>query len=304
MDPPETEAPAKCRYCGTSEVFTIGSLDPMFRAFSCGTNHSHVCGWTQGEKCSEYCLPLTPEQLIAELQAKLDEAQAELSDRRKSDAMIAEQSAAVEKQAMTVLSAESALKQAKGLRDSQKEKYDGLVNELRSMLRDASNGQKRLDFDGDGQALQAEHGTAGDAGDAGATVPPPQDPAKTAPITELGTKFVKNLIGGEDFARRKEIEEPVGLTDKQLDDLAGTELHTISDLEGKMKANQFWAKDSGLGEKTADRVINTLLVWRQYHPHVEQAEGQQVPAAESSDADSDADSEDENDENDGDDGEE
>ena len=236
-------------------------------------SEGEICerGVTEAEMALENPAELTPDQMIADLKAKLDEAQAELSDRRKTDAMIAEQSAAVEKQAMTVLSAESALKQAKGLRDSQKEKYDGLVNELRSMLRDAAAGQKRLDFDGDGQLLAKSEvdGVTVEIRAGGGFMT--ADPALTAPITELGTKFVKNLIGGEEFARRKEIEEPVGLTDGQLDKLAGTELHTIADLEKQMQASQFWSRDSGLGEKTADRVVNTLMVWRQHHPHVEQA---------------------------------
>lgn len=236
---------------------------------------------------------LTPEELIAELQAKLDEAQAKLDERKDWDTMIAEQSAIIGRQGVTVIQAESAMKQAKGLRDSAKEKYDSLVSEFMGMLRDSAIGQKRLDFEGggDGQTLLAESETDGVtvkiyAGDGFMTA----DPAKTAPITELGTKFIKNLLGGEEFARWKDREEPVGLTDKQIDDLAGTELHTIADLESKMKASQFWEKDSGLGAKTADRVVNTLFAWRQHHPHVEPAAEVAAESPEDSETDDESDS--------------
>jgi hypothetical protein len=90
-----------------------------------------------------------------------------------------------------------------------------------------------------------------------------------SPIECLLTKEIKTEFGADVIAAAKDREEPIGMTEKQLEKLHECDIRTIGKLEKCLRENRHWAEELGLGEKTAARLIETLRVWRGKFPHQE-----------------------------------
>jgi len=176
---------------------------------------------------------MSPEQVeIDALRGDLQRLQAKVADRDRMQSILNEASTVVDRAAADVLSCESVVEEAKGDLKAAKEKYDRAVNELREIVRDAANGQGRFNFDGKPAAETPATDAPATATDTPAA---PEDPAVTASITELGKKLLANVVGVDEFRRAANSEEPIGLTDKQIETIEGKGCTTIADLERKLR---------------------------------------------------------------------
>ncbi len=88
------------------------------------------------------------------------------------------------------------------------------------------------------------------------------------PISELGVKRLKVICGAEAFDKQKDIDDPIGLSDKQLESLEAAEFATINDLEKKMREDSWWHAKVAKNPQAAiiQRVISSLLAFRKVHP--------------------------------------
>lgn len=88
------------------------------------------------------------------------------------------------------------------------------------------------------------------------------------PISELGAKQLKKIVGAEVFEAAKEREEPIGLSPDQLGKLEAAEIGTIADLEQTMRDKRDWwvilakAQDA----KIVTRVVDSLAAFRRANP--------------------------------------
>jgi hypothetical protein len=94
-----------------------------------------------------------------------------------------------------------------------------------------------------------------------------EDLAAKHPIGSLGEKAIRALIGKDECQRLREIGEPVGLSEKQLETLQSYGIETIGALEERMRSSELWHRDlRGFGEERINRLINTLRVYRAKFP--------------------------------------
>lgn len=211
---------------------------------------------------------------VDDLQAEISRLTEQLSIRDKLELQIKGESLSVDRAASEVLRCESAVEEAKGDLKSAKERYDKRVNSLRDLVRDMAAGQGRLDFDSaTPQQMQTTLVAA-----AAAT-----DPAVAAPISELGKKKLKEIVGADEFDQAKNSEEPIGLTDGQLETVEGDGCQTIADLEKKLRDYPLFLTDlKGFGGAAQNRLTASLAAWRRVHPMIE------VGVSAAADADADA----------------
>jgi hypothetical protein len=222
---------------------------------------------------------VTASSTIADLQSQIAKLTEELSTRDKLKMQLVEETLLVDRAASEVLSCESAVEEAKGELKAAKERYDKRVNQLRDMVRDVAMGQGRLDFEGTAKevvaqidavqgAIEANAGAGSPSGSA--AMPAVIDPAISSPITELGKKKLKQLVGAEEFDRAKNSEEPIGLTDGQLETIEGEGCQTIADLEKKLREYPLFLQDlKGFGAAAQNRLTASLLAWRKVNPQPE-----------------------------------
>lgn len=224
------------------------------------------------ESAGESLDDVTASPTIADLQSQIAKLTEELSTRDKLKMQLVEETLLVDRAASEVLSCESAVEEAKGELKAAKERYDKRVNALRDLVRDAAMGQGRLDFEGTAKEVVAQIDAVQSAIDAGAghampVLPSVVDPAISSPITELGKKKLKQLVGAEEFDRAKNSEEPIGLTDGQLETIEGEGCQTIADLEKKLREYPLFLQDlKGFGAAAQNRLTASLLAWRQVNP--------------------------------------
>jgi len=88
------------------------------------------------------------------------------------------------------------------------------------------------------------------------------------PITVLGSKELAAVVGDDVIARQKEIEDPVGLTEAQLEKLeSACESTTVAGLEKWIASDSWWHKKiKGFGDKAIQRVVSTLVAFRAVKP--------------------------------------
>lgn len=204
-----------------------------------------------------------PAPTIPGLQAEVARLTEQLSSRERLEADISAESLAVDRAASEVLRCESAVEEAKGDLKSAKERYDKRVNALRDLVRDMAHGQGRLDFAGtSGEMVSAEIN-----GDLLAKLPPAVDLATEAPVSELGKKKLKEIVGADEFDRAKDIGEPIGLTDGQVETIEGDGCQTIADLEKKLRDYPLFLTDlKGFGPSAQGRLSMSLVAWRKVNP--------------------------------------
>jgi hypothetical protein len=95
------------------------------------------------------------------------------------------------------------------------------------------------------------------------------------PITVLGSKELAAVVGDDVISRQKEIEDPIGLTEAQLEKLeSACESTTVAGLEKWIAGDSWWhQKIKGFGDKAIQRVVSTLVAFRAVHP-MQQAEAE------------------------------
>lgn len=99
-----------------------------------------------------------------------------------------------------------------------------------------------------------------DPGDAGEI----QSNPDTSPISDLGTKQLSALLGDDIMESSKNRDEPLGLTNQQLEKFESAGIATIADLEEVMrtKPHDWW---SFLAKKADAAVVQRVLnSWREY----------------------------------------
>jgi hypothetical protein len=144
---------------------------------------------------------------------------------------------------------DSEVKAAKGRLTTAQEDRDSAVVELSRIISDTKAGQDLL-FEPE-EELAAENISS-----------------DNTPISELGSKQLRKLVGADFFDAAKNREEPIGLSAAQLDKLEAAEIRTISDLETRMREVRDWwlvlAKDPAAGVVT--RVSDSLAAYRSKCP--------------------------------------
>jgi len=152
-----------------------------------------------------------------------------------------------------VKSAQAAHKAAIGDRDK-------AVLELGRVIEDAKSGQQLLPGTEDDDETTSV-----------AVAPVPAGETESWPIDTLGNKKLKGIVGAAAFAAAKNHDDPIGLSDSQLDKLVKSEFNTIGELEKKMQEDSWWhnkvAKDPAAA--IIQRVISSLIAFRKVHPKAE-----------------------------------
>ncbi len=136
---------------------------------------------------------------------------------------------------------------------------DKAVVEMQRVIKDVRAGQQCLP------------GTdEDDAGDEQITTQAAEVPGSSEnwPISELGAKRIKLIVGSEAFESAKTADDPIGLSDKQIEKLEAADFTTIADLEKQMREDSWWHKKvaADSGAAIIQRVISTLLAFRKIHP--------------------------------------
>lgn len=149
-----------------------------------------------------------------------------------------------------VKSAQATLKASIGARDR-------AVLELGRIIDDVKSGQQVLP------------GTDEDESESQSN--PAVEPSGTAenwPISILGNKQLKLVVGDEAFAAAKNSDDPIGLSDKQIEALEAAEFPTIGELEKQMRENSYWHAKVAKNPAAAiiQRVISSLLAFRKVNP--------------------------------------
>ena len=201
---------------------------------------------------------------LESLQRQIDDLRQQLQLRSGINQDIAECSQRVESLAAKVMSAESEVESAKGELKSAKEKYEVAVRELRELVRDQAAGQQRLPFDSPAATPASEAPS-----DSGPEQPTPQiDEHADDSITFLSQKSMREILGVDEFNRLKDVEQPVGMTDRELDLLAEADATTIGALDKMMWVDSRWfdKMGRGWGEVKTNKLINSLFAFRQNFP--------------------------------------
>lgn len=89
------------------------------------------------------------------------------------------------------------------------------------------------------------------------------------PLSQLGQKEIKAVVGDEEFEAAKKRDEPLGLTPAQIQKFADVKLVTIADLEARMvelPKEWFFPVSNTIDSKVAQRVIATIGAVRRKHP--------------------------------------
>ena len=162
---------------------------------------------------------------------------------------------AVRDQATKVLALKSKVDEAKADHKAATERWEQLVCVLQQVITDAKSGQQELPFPDDGAAATGAETTAA-AGDPDWS------------LTCLSQKEIATYVGADIVESQKAQEDPIGLSETQLDKLeAACESATVVGLEKWIAADAWWHKKiSGFGEKAITRVVSTLTAFRRAKP--------------------------------------
>lgn len=164
--------------------------------------------------------------------------------------------------------AQSEVRAAKGREKEARENLDNAEKELSRIIDDAKAGQGRLDFEGSRSSPFPDSPLADVVSVKKASEGKPV--ATKTPISDLGAKKLKKLIGAEEFDAWKDREDPVGLSDSQIDKLVDAEIETVESFEKHIRENPNWHRDiKGFGEKAIQRIVSTLVAYHKVNPVVE-----------------------------------
>lgn len=147
-----------------------------------------------------------------------------------------------------VASAEADVEHAKGVLKKAIGDRDSAVIDLQKVI----EGQQTLPG--------MEDAGESDPGDSGEI----QSNPDTSPISDLGTKQLSSLLGADVMESSKNRDEPLGLTNQQLEKFESAGIATIADLEKVMrdKPHDWW---SFLAKKADAAVVSRVLnSWREY----------------------------------------
>lgn len=236
-----------------------------------------------------------PEKLEAEAQAEAapsDSDEAAEQDRAEVDTQLADVQGKFEKlrnitagwrKKMSAAQNKTAKAKAKfdemdAARKKAKATVDACIADERALMARFTSGEQLLPYDPDedDQAAKAESNGQATAATV-ATVG--EDEAAASPITVLLGKEIKKIVGADVFNESKGRGEPLGLTDKALDIVAGQGWDTIGKLEKAMRDDSRWFDHlKGFGEGKINSLINTLMAFRRVHPHPEEQSTEEAPA--------------------------
>lgn len=161
--------------------------------------------------------------------------------------------------------AASEVRAAKAREKECREDLDNAEKALSKVIADAKHGHGHLPFDDAANAALPSQ-TCTDPIAANPTSAQ-SDGEPIFPLVELSAKMIKKLIGDEEFQTLKDQEDPVGLSDNQLEKFAEHDIETVQGLEKWMREDaHWWDRISGFGEKAIQRVISTLAAFRRVHP--------------------------------------
>lgn len=170
----------------------------------------------------------------------------------------------VRNQSAEVISFQSKVDEAKGELKAAKERWEQLVCVMQQVITDAKSGQQSLPFpDPDSDA--ADSSTA----NAAATASNATD-STPIPLSVLLVKNIRETVGVTAFESAKNSEDPIGLSQVQLDKLeTACESSTLGGLEKWISGDPWWHdKITGFGDKAITRLISTIAAYRRVHPMV------------------------------------
>lgn len=166
-----------------------------------------------------------------------------------------------------VMQSTQAYKAAQGQLKSDIGDRDKAALELQRIIDDVRNGQDPLP----GMDVEDEPSTPATSGQ---PVQQPAQPGEKHPIATLGTSELTKLVGADAVEQAKLADDPIGLSDKQLEKLEAAEFSTVEELEDKMRADSWWWKKvANDGHAVVvQRVISSLLAFRRAVPQIQAGE--------------------------------
>lgn len=221
---------------------------------------------------------------LESLRAEVSKLRTESAAWREYDRRISGASLIVDSRATEVLERESDVEAAKGSLKTAREAYEAAVRELRTAVADKAGRRQQLPFsDSDADSGRDTSPTlvadaTGDAGTAGessgaaivdsgaAQTTGPIDATLAAKIDVLSKLELTELVGKEFVRQSKAYGNPIGLTETHLEKLKAAGCDTIGRLEKTLREDRDWKATIGLGEKSSDRLIESLRVWRLKRP--------------------------------------
>lgn len=222
--------------------------------------------------------------------ATVEELQGKLSARDQHLALITETSERANKLREALEDAASEVRSAKAHEKECREELDQAEKELSRVIADAKSGQQQLPFDGpagdqsnsslvtgqiNGEAFNGTREEFANAvvSDAREQLGGSGTSVISHPISDLGNKAIKKLIGADEFESAKIGGCPVGLSDAQLEKFDQVDIATIEQLEKFISTDAFWhRKIKGFGESTIDRVTSTIVAFRKVKPVIADSE--------------------------------
>lgn len=155
--------------------------------------------------------------------------------------------------------AEDDAREAKGREKSCREVLDKAEKELSRVIADVKSGQQVMEFDDDVSIT-----CLGPTSEYQVTA---AEPSQDWMISELNAKAIKKLVGADAMEAAKEQDDPIGLSESQLDKFEQVDVKTICGLEKFMREDAFWhQKIKGFGDAAIQRVISTLTAFRKVNP--------------------------------------
>ena len=203
----------------------------------------------------------------------------ELTVTKKHLALIKEASTRAKRLRNLLESAESDVRAAKGREKECRENLDNAEKELGRIIDDAKSGQQQLPFDEENAGSTGVGGTAVYVNGVKSEFKSLSDAAgfivddarkelgSTFPISELSAKSIKKTVGTDVFNAAKAADDPIGLSDSQLEKFSQVDVSTVEGLEKFIRDDAFWhQKIKGFGDAAIQRVISTLVAFRKVNP--------------------------------------
>jgi hypothetical protein len=159
-----------------------------------------------------------------------------------------------------LMAREQELKSAQANVKAARADLDAAEIELNGICTDYRNGQSHLPF--------PETTAPTPAADAPVVTDNTAAVPDNWPLSSLGSTAIRGIVGKEVFENQKTIQDPIGLSDKQIEALeSACESKTVSGLEKWIAADNWWHdKIKGFGETAIRRVVSTLVAFRAKHP--------------------------------------
>jgi len=144
---------------------------------------------------------------------------------------------------------------------------DRAVLELQRVLDDVKNGQVQLP----GTEETDDQATAGG----------------TEPLPAAGQQFdmdvlsaakITALVGKDAMKAAKDADDPLGMSDSQLEKLTATGMKTLNELEEFIRKDELWhRKIKGFGETAITRLTSTITAFRKVNPNAEPPVNEKTP---------------------------